>query len=629
MPTSRSSARSKMSRAMSCLNMSWMIGVDGSPMRLIKCLLFLVASVGLYDLPAYSATAPPVIFYSDLQSGPKNGGENNNGAYVSIYGKRFGSSQATSYVTVGTGKALNYKVWTDTKICFQLGAGASSGTVTVTNSNGTSNGLPFTVRAGNIYFVSTSGNDSNNGSFGSPWRSIPKAKNSLSAGDIAYMMNGVTQTTVDDYNADLSIQSAGTPSNPIALVAYPGATVTIGTNSANYGLRTPAISGAKDYWILAGITFRGLAAMDLVGVTGWRVVGNDFSCPNGSGQSACVHTDTTTKLQFYGNYVHNVGDAAGSIDKYYHAVYFTTNSNSIDAGWNTVVPNPSGSTKSGGCRAIQFYSTGGSDQFDLHVHDNVVHHAICDGINFSTVNPDGGTVEAYNNLVYHVGTGPDPYNGSSNYACIVMNSSGSSPRASADIYNNTLYDCGSRGTSDAGALALGIPSRLRGNVVRVTGTEQYLAPSWNANCSTLTGTNNLWFGGGTASTCTTSNVSSDPLFVNPGAGDFHLQSASPAKDHGTTIASLKTDLDGIRRPQGASYDIGAYEYFQGSATTGNPCDLNGDSVVTSADVQIATNQALGAAACGSADLQHNGTCTVVDVQRVINASLGQSCRTGP
>ena len=597
--------------------------------NMMKSLMLLVISFGSFCLSAYGASAPPAIFYSDLQSGPNTGGENNNGAYVTIYGKRFGTSQGASYVTVGSGKAVNYKLWTDTKVTFQLGGSATSGNVTITNSSGTSNGVPFTVRAGAIYFVSTSGNDSNSGAFASPWRSIPKAKDSLSAGTIAYLMNGVAQTAVDNYNADLSIQSAGTASTPIALVAYPGATVTIGNNSANYGIRTPAISGGKDYWVLAGINFRGLAAMDLVGVTGWRVVGNDFSCPNGSGQSACVHTDTTTNLKFYGNYVHNVGDAAGSIDKYYHAVYFTTNSNSIDAGWNTVVPNPTHSTKSGGCRAIQFYSTGGSDQYDLHVHDNVVHDAVCDGINFSTVNPDNGTVEAYNNLVYHVGTGPDPYNGSSNYACIVLNSSSSSPRNPADVYNNTLYDCGSRGTSDAGALALGIPSRLRNNVVRATGTEAYLAPSWNASCTTITGTNNLWYGGGTAPSCTTSNVIADPLFANAGGDDFHLQATSPAKDHGTTVTTLKTDLEGIRRPQGAAYDIGAYEYFQSSTTATNPCDLNADGVVTTADVQIAISQVLRVSACGTADLQRNGTCTVVDVQRVVNSYLGQTCRTGP
>jgi len=185
--------------------------------------------------------------------------------------------------------------------------------------------------------------------------------------------------------------------------------------------------------------------------TGWRVIDNDFYCPKGSGQSACMHTDTTLQYRFYANYVHSVGDQASSIDKYYHGVYFTTNSNHIWAGWNEINNNPTGSTSGGGCRAMQFYSTGGSDQFDLHVHDNYIHNSICDGLNFSTVNADNGTVEAYNNIIFHVGTGPDPANGSSNYSCIVAGGGGTTP---VQAYNNTFYDCGGRKTSDAGVFSI-------------------------------------------------------------------------------------------------------------------------------------------------------------------------------
>jgi IPT/TIG domain len=579
---------------------------------------------------AFSQTAPPAIFYSDLQSGPNSGGENNNGAYVTIYGARFGATQGGSYVTIGSGKAVNYKLWTDGKVSFQLGPAASSGNIAITTASGTSTGVPFTVRAGHIYFVGLNGNDGGNGSFASPWRTIVKAKNTLAPGDIAYIMNGVTQAGVDNYSSDLSIQSAGTASSPLALVAYPGATVTIGTNSATYGARTPAISGAKDYWVLAGLQIRGLTGLDLVNVTGWRIVGNDFSCPDGSGQTACVHTDTTTNLKFYGNYVHNVGDTSGTIDKYYHGVYFTTNSNHIDVGWNTVVPNPTQSTTSGGCRAIQFYSTGGSDQFDLHVHDNLIHDAICDGINFSTVNPDGGTVEAYNNVIYHVGTGPDPVNGSSNYSCIVANSS-SARNNSALLYNNTLYDCGPIGGGASGAFSIGTKTQLRNNVVEGMGSENYLAPTWNSNCSIYSGSNNLWYGLGLPPSCLTSNISSNPLFVNAAAKNFRLQSGSPAIDAGTPISNLLTDMDGIHRPQAKGYDVGAFEYYSGSPSgpsTQISCDVNADGVVNATDVQVAISQAIGTASCGSADLQQNGSCNVVDVQRVINASLGQACRIG-
>jgi hypothetical protein len=39
-------------------------------------------------------------------------------------------------------------------------------------------------RPGNIYFVSTGGNDSSAGGFGAPWRTLLKAKNTMGAGDI-------------------------------------------------------------------------------------------------------------------------------------------------------------------------------------------------------------------------------------------------------------------------------------------------------------------------------------------------------------------------------------------------------------------------------------------------------------
>jgi hypothetical protein len=65
-----------------------------------------------------------------------------------------------------------------------------------------------------------------------------------------------------------------------------------------------------------------------------------------------------------------------------------------------------------------------------------------------------------------------------------------------------------------------------------------------------------------------------------------------------------------------------------SGTPASACDLNSDGKVDSSDVQIAVNQALGTATCSSSDLMHTGQCNVVDVQRVIVASLGGACITG-
>jgi len=50
----------------------------------------------------------------------------------------------------------------------------------------------------------------------------------------------------------------------------------------------------------------------------------------------------------------------------------------------------------------------------------------------------------------------------------------------------------------------------------------------------------------------------NPLFVNEANSDYHLQSQSPCVDKGTDMG-VTDDFDGRSRPQGAGFDIGAYE----------------------------------------------------------------------
>lgn len=63
----------------------------------------------------------------------------------------------------------------------------------------------------------------------------------------------------------------------------------------------------------------------------------------------------------------------------------------------------------------------------------------------------------------------------------------------------------------------------------------------------------------------------DPRFIDPAHDDYHLAFGSAAIDHGVD-AGVYTDLDGNVRPQGAGFDIGAYEFTGGTryvATTGD------------------------------------------------------------
>lgn len=58
--------------------------------------------------------------------------------------------------------------------------------------------------------------------------------------------------------------------------------------------------------------------------------------------------------------------------------------------------------------------------------------------------------------------------------------------------------------------------------------------------------------------------------------------------------------------------------------TNNPCDVNGDGITDVVDVQLEISQALEVIPC-TADIDKNGQCSVVDIQRVINAALGGRC----
>jgi hypothetical protein len=49
-------------------------------------------------------------------------------------------------------------------------------------------------------------------------------------------------------------------------------------------------------------------------------------------------------------------------------------------------------------------------------------------------------------------------------------------------------------------------------------------------------------------------------FVDASRHNYALVPTSPAVDAGTTIASVRTDIAGVSRPQGLYHDIGAYEY---------------------------------------------------------------------
>src|SRR5206468_3852758 len=174
----------------------------------------------------------------------------------------------------------------------------------------------------------------------------------------------------------------------------------------------------------------------------------------------------------------------------------------------------------------------------------------------------------------HVGVA-DPRDGGGAFSCIyvaAITNTGSAGKGTVEVFNNTLYDCaanrsrnadGSRGAFSVGGGA-GLTMRLRNNIVYQLPGEVYL----DGNKAQITGDKNLWFGAGNGPGQMQGNIGGDPQFNDLGKFDFHLRSASPAKDAGTTVLpnnpfvvnnGRASDKDGVVRPQGKAFDLGAYE----------------------------------------------------------------------
>jgi chitodextrinase len=68
---------------------------------------------------------------------------------------------------------------------------------------------------------------------------------------------------------------------------------------------------------------------------------------------------------------------------------------------------------------------------------------------------------------------------------------------------------------------------------------------------------NTWYPGGGMTE--NASILLDPRYVNSGAGDFRLQTGSPAVDTANSGYSTTRDYAGAPRPQGAGPDLGAYE----------------------------------------------------------------------
>jgi len=224
-------------------------------MQLIRILTILFLLI-----PSVSFAAPKLLF-SDVTDGVNNGwhSDSTKGIPVSIWCYDIPDTRGTSYVTVGgvdLTSDTDYVEWAATtnpqtvryqkRITFYLNnsmaadGAAPNTTITVTTSEGTSNSIPFHVRStGNIYYLSTSGDDtSGDGSYASPWKTGAALRNAA-AGDAFFLRGGVyldVDPLIDATRATWnqiyeSNMANGTAYNSILVSSYPGELAQIGDGS--------------------------------------------------------------------------------------------------------------------------------------------------------------------------------------------------------------------------------------------------------------------------------------------------------------------------------------------------------------------------------------------------------------
>lgn len=153
------------------------------------------------------------------------------------------------------------------------------------------------------------------------------------------------------------------------------------------------------------------------------------------------------------------------------------------------------------------------------------------------------------------------------------------------IANNTVFANGSAsmgggiviGTGDSPGGVVMNNTKIINNIVfnnPASSISEYCYSGQNCIGSGNVVANNLVYGNGSAISLkvgsATGTIAADPQFINykaDGTGDYHLKSTSPAIDKGTSTNAPSTDLDGISRPQGTGYDIGAYEFVSNTTCT--------------------------------------------------------------
>jgi len=550
-----------------------------------------------------SVYAEPVLLFSDIESGPKNGWsaeKTNKGAAVSIWGSGFGEHRGTSFVTAN-GEILNtsedYAVWGEywptqyfQRITFWLNSEMvdGEGEITVTVDGKESNPLPFTIRSGNIYFIAAT-NDGGDGAIDNPFdadNSNSDWIDNMQPGDIYYFNDATVYG--GKYNGGKAViwiresEASGTADSPIALLAFPGESplfsLPIYDVNHNRGLQLD-----NSFMVYSGFSIDSEWKGANMGGDHNRFIGNDvIGLKNlyGSGTGILSSGNNTYHSgdgnKFIGNAVHG----GNSQSRYDHGIYLSgcADNSGAEVGWNHFYDNDFGR---GPIIVVNHQDDRCAEGQVLDAHfifNNIVDCSVqrSRAIGISDLSYDDGEEEPEPTYVYNnVSIGCGTYDGTDLANIGWAHAMYHSARGSAHFYNNTLYNSGYIG------IKIGentISSSVKNNIIHMT--SDIPGPTGNHYIqldeeSEVSLSNNLFYGLGDYSPCLNcvtdlDNINNlDPMFVDVANNNFNLHDASPAIDMGTSdlpfeidppsYAPINRDINYVLRSSTPS--IGAYEYM--------------------------------------------------------------------